>query len=264
MQEVLAHWLVRGVEECSYLSKLWEVWPLVHVSRPTLLDDVVEVRVTVSRPLQPVAVPHLPHHLPRTHPRVRGGAQRHDLPHQDTEPPHVRLGSEDGEVERLRGHPPDGQGSLRLLLVHLTAQVPEVPGQAEVWYLGVLCVIHQNVPGGQIAVDDLQISMRERRHLALRLTPLDTRYSIPLATPYANLVRSLEVRASPTSPPSLEKLKNEDCFIRCSRKWVSNFPYITYSITQRYGSGMRPRQVLPVSWLQFYLVQCRLPVWLLH
>ena len=101
-------------------------------------------------------------------------------------------------------------------------------------------MIHQNVPGGQIAVDDLQISMRERRHLALGLTPLDTRYSIPLATPYANLVRSLEVRASPTSPPSLEKLKNEDCFIRCSRKWVSNFPYITYSITQRYGSGMNP------------------------
>ena len=103
--------------------------------------------MAVARPLQPVPVPHLPHHLPSPHPRVRGGSynsqsdhrytlhrptQRHDLPHQDTEPPHVGLGSEDGEVERLRGHPPDRQGSLRLLLVHLTAQVPQVPGQAEV------------------------------------------------------------------------------------------------------------------------------------
>ena len=50
------------------------------------------------------------------------------------------------------------------------------------------------------------------------------------------MVRSLEVSASPTSAPSLEKLKKDDCFILCSRRWVSSFPYITYSITSRYGS----------------------------
>ena len=36
----------------------------------------------------------------------------------------------------------------------------------------------------------------------LWMTPLDTRNSIPLATPYANLFKSFEVSVSPASPPS--------------------------------------------------------------
>ena len=36
-----------------------------------------------------------------------------DLPHEDAEAPHVRLGREDAEVERLGRHPPDGQRALQ-------------------------------------------------------------------------------------------------------------------------------------------------------
>ena len=51
--------------------------------------------------------------------------------------------------------PPDGQRALRLLLVHLAPEVAEAAAEAEVGNLGVLVVVHQNVAGGEVAVDDL-------------------------------------------------------------------------------------------------------------
>ena len=53
------------------LSELGEVRALVHVSRPALGDDLVEVGVAVRGPLQAVPVPHATHHLAGTHPGVR-------------------------------------------------------------------------------------------------------------------------------------------------------------------------------------------------
>ena len=53
-------------------------------------------------------------------------------------------------------HPPNGQGSLCLLLVHLTAQVPEAAAEAKVGDLGGLVVIHEDVPGCQVTMDDLE------------------------------------------------------------------------------------------------------------
>ncbi len=55
-----------------YLSELREVRPLVHVPAPALGDDLVELRVAVRRPLQPVAVAYPPHHLPGAHAGIRG------------------------------------------------------------------------------------------------------------------------------------------------------------------------------------------------
>ena len=51
---------------------------------------------------------------------------------------------------------PDGESPLGLLLVHLTAQVPEAAAEAKVGDLGGLVVIHEDVPGCQVTMDDLE------------------------------------------------------------------------------------------------------------
>jgi hypothetical protein len=47
-------------------------------------------------------------------------------------------------------------------------------------------------------------------------------------------VRSSGCKHSPLN--TFEKLKNEDCFILCSLRWVSSFPYMMYSMISRKGS----------------------------
>ena len=50
--------------------------PLVEVLVPAAGDDVVQLLVAMLGTLQPVSFTHLPHHLPRCHAGVRGGACR--------------------------------------------------------------------------------------------------------------------------------------------------------------------------------------------
>ena len=61
-----------------YQSELGEIRPLVHVAAPALCYDLVEVRMAVGWPLQPVSVAHAPHHLTGAHAGVRGGAYKRD------------------------------------------------------------------------------------------------------------------------------------------------------------------------------------------
>ena len=49
---------------------------------------------------------------------------------------------------------PDGQRSLGLLLVHLAPEVAEAAAEAKVGDLGVLVVVNEDVPGGEVAMDD--------------------------------------------------------------------------------------------------------------
>ena len=58
-------------------------------------------------------------------------------------------------IKMLR--PPDRQRPLGLLLVHLTAEVPEAAAQAKVGDLGGLVVIHEDVPSREVTMDDLGI-----------------------------------------------------------------------------------------------------------
>ena len=51
---------------------------------------------------------------------------------------------------------PDGQRPLGLLLVHLTAEVPEAAAQAKVGDLGGLVVIHEDIPSREVTMDDLK------------------------------------------------------------------------------------------------------------
>ena len=53
-------------------------------------------------------------------------------------------------------HSPDGQRPLGFLLVHLTAKVPEAAAEAKVGDLGGLVVIHEDIPGSQVPMDDLE------------------------------------------------------------------------------------------------------------
>jgi hypothetical protein len=55
-------------------------------------------------------------------------------------------------------HVPDGESALVLLLVHLSAQVPQVAGEPEVGDFAVFVVVHQDVAGRQVTVDYLQLS----------------------------------------------------------------------------------------------------------
>ena len=50
---------------------------------------------------------------------------------------------------------PDGQSPLGLLLVHLTAQVTEAAAEAKVRDLGGLVVVHEDVPGSEVTMDNL-------------------------------------------------------------------------------------------------------------
>ena len=51
---------------------------------------------------------------------------------------------------------PDGQRPLGLLLVHLTAKVPQAAAQAKVGDLGGLVVIHEDIPSREVTMDDLE------------------------------------------------------------------------------------------------------------
>ena len=51
---------------------------------------------------------------------------------------------------------PDGQRPLGLLLVHFTSEVPEAAAEAEVGDLGGLVVIHEDIAGREVTVDDLE------------------------------------------------------------------------------------------------------------
>ena len=51
---------------------------------------------------------------------------------------------------------PDGQRPLGLLLIHLTAEVPEAAAQAKVGDLGGLVVIHEDVSSSEVTMDDLK------------------------------------------------------------------------------------------------------------
>ncbi len=57
-------------------------------------------------------------------------------------------------------HVPDRQSALVLLLVHLSAQVPQVAGQPKVGDFAVLVVVHQDVAGRQVTVNYLHIKQR--------------------------------------------------------------------------------------------------------
>ena len=51
---------------------------------------------------------------------------------------------------------PDGQRPLGLLLIHLTAEVPEAAAQAKVGDLGGLVVVNEDVPSREVTMDDLE------------------------------------------------------------------------------------------------------------
>ena len=51
---------------------------------------------------------------------------------------------------------PDGQRPLGFLLVHLTPEVPEAAAEAKVGDLGGLVVIHEDVTGREVTVNDLE------------------------------------------------------------------------------------------------------------
>ena len=61
---------------------------------------------------------------------------------------------------------PDGQRSLGLLLVHLAPEVAEAAAEAKVGDLGVLVVVNEDVPGGVVAMDDLE----KKRNLDIKKT----------------------------------------------------------------------------------------------
>ena len=61
---------------------------------------------------------------------------------------------------------PDGQRSLGLLLVHLAPEVAEAAAEAKVGDLGVLVVVNEDVPGGEVAMDDLE----KKRNLDIKKT----------------------------------------------------------------------------------------------
>ena len=61
---------------------------------------------------------------------------------------------------------PDGQCSLGLLLVHLAPEVAEAAAEAKVGDLGVLVVVNEDVPGGEVAMDDLE----KKRNLDIKKT----------------------------------------------------------------------------------------------
>ena len=61
---------------------------------------------------------------------------------------------------------PDGQRSLGLLLIHLAPEVAEAAAKAKVGDLGVLVVVNEDVPGGEVAMDDLE----KKRNLDIKKT----------------------------------------------------------------------------------------------
>ena len=73
----------------SYLNQVCEGWSLTGVPVPAVEHHVVDLPVAVLRLLQPLALPHLLHHLTARHARVRSGAKGHNLPHQHSERPDV-------------------------------------------------------------------------------------------------------------------------------------------------------------------------------
>lgn len=79
---------------------------------------------------QPAAAPHVMEHLQVGPGGVRLLPQRHDLPQQHPERPHVRLAGEHAVHQGLGGHPPHRQQALPLLAVVVV--LVDVTGQAKV------------------------------------------------------------------------------------------------------------------------------------
>lgn len=89
--------------------------------------------------------------------------QGDNLPHQDSKAPHVRFGGEERVDQRLGRHPPYRQRVPAMSrLDHLSIPVRE-SGHAEVGDLAQLVMVHEHVPRGEIAVDDLQNRIKTRR-----------------------------------------------------------------------------------------------------
>lgn len=89
--------------------------------------------------------------------------QGDNLPHQDSKAPHVRFGGEERVDQRLGRHPPYRQRvSAMSRLDHLSIPVRE-SGHTEVSDLAQLVVVHEHVPRGEIAVDDLQNRIKTHR-----------------------------------------------------------------------------------------------------
>lgn len=137
------------------LEQLAKVRAAVRALVPAVEHDVVHLAAAVLRLVQPVPVPDAFHYVRGRHARVRGRAQRDDLPHEHAERPHVRLGRVHVVEQRFGCHPPDGQPSLGFTLVH--AAGGHVPREPKVRDLARPFLRHQYVPGRQIAMYNLQI-----------------------------------------------------------------------------------------------------------
>lgn len=135
-------------------DQLVEGGPLLGVFVPAVVHDVVELSSTVVGLVQSIAVADSSHHFRRRQPRVRRRTQRHHLPDQHSETPHVGLDREDVVVQGLRGHPSDRQAALGLALVDVTGD--DVTGKTEVRHFAHLVLTHEDVAGRQVAVDYLK------------------------------------------------------------------------------------------------------------
>lgn len=89
------------------------------------------------------------------HRRVGRSAQRHDLPQEDAERPHVRLAGVNALEQGFRRHPFDRKpavGGLAVVFVHV-----DVTRQSEVGDLEDAVVADQDVARRQVAVDALEM-----------------------------------------------------------------------------------------------------------
>lgn len=84
---------------------------------------------------------------------VGGWAEGDDLPHEDAEAPDVRLGREEIVVETFGRHPPDGQSTLRLALVH--QRVRDVARESKVGHFAHAVRRQQHVARRQIPMNNL-------------------------------------------------------------------------------------------------------------
>ena len=95
---------------------------------------------------------------------IGNSAEAEDLPEEDPEGPDVTLVVDHPGLQNLRRHPPDGEAGADVGEV-LHGRV-EGAGEPKVGDLGHgLVLVQQDVPGGEIPVDDL-ISLKELHALA--------------------------------------------------------------------------------------------------